>query len=140
MVKKVERLVAMNPVARAVAYRNLTVAVTDVLTRLYLLPDGSNVRSQIVEANELLGIVMRCVELYGNVDTPDYRVMRGTLSCMIQLAPSGFVWRGIYAPAIDQGLQRALALQSTFTPTQIKTAWEELMTLARAEALQKPVG
>lgn len=139
VVRKVKRVVALNPVARAVALRNLQVATTNVLVRLYLLPDGEDVRVQIVDANELLGIVMRCVELYGDVGTPDYRVMRGTQSCMVQLAQSGFIWHGRHAPAIDQGLRRALELQPTFTAMQIKTAWEELMSLARAEALQKPV-
>lgn len=139
LVNKVKRQVALNPVARAVALSKLKVAVTDVLVRLYLFPDGADVRTQIVDANELLAIVMRCVELYGDINNPDYRVMRGAHSCMIQLSESKFIWHSRHAPAIDVGLRRALEMHAEFTPLQTKTAWGELMALAAAEALQKRV-
>lgn len=123
-VKKVRRDVALNPVARAVALHVLRGSVRDGLIVLFGANDGDNVRKTILDMSEYVAIVMRAMEMAGQEDDPDYRVMKGALSTMVDVSRAGFVWHTRHARAIDAGVTRAVEITAKrLHPRQIQAAW-----------------
>ncbi|MCU0920192.1 MAG: hypothetical protein MUF08_03125 [Burkholderiaceae bacterium] len=99
--------VARNPVARAIAVKRIEQAARDFALRVYLLKPGDDVRSDCHAAATVLAVSLAVLELQGRADSPDARVIAGSLSGLSSLAPS-FRWRPELAVSVDQGLQRAV--------------------------------
>lgn len=124
--RKVKRETALNPVARAVAWRLLTSKVNTLSLNLHLKPDGAVMVQDVMDASELMAIVMRALEMAGRREEPDYRVMRGALSALVEVSMDKFRWKTRHAVPVDEGVRRALLVARTLTAVQVKEAWSAI--------------
>lgn len=129
LLRKVKRDVALSPVARAVALANLVREVRALQLALYMKLDGADIRKEVLAANELVSIVMRVLERQGRTEEPDYRVMRGCMSAMVDVSAHAFAWRVRHAVPVDEGLRRALDLFPTLPAAEVKNAWVDLSSV-----------
>lgn len=118
--------VARNPVARAVARARITQAVRDFLLRLYLLPDATEVQADADAAAKVLAVAIAVCEAAGQLHSADCRVMHGGMGAVVDLARRRWHWRSADAVALDQALQRALAVYQAATAEQVQHAWRRV--------------
>ena len=126
LLKNVNKNVALHPVARAVALKVLVGEVRKVQLRLFTADAGSDVKADLDAAMELVSIVMAVLERGSKADSPEYRVMAGSVNAMMEVARAKFVWNPRHAVAIDQGLVRAVELAPTLSYRQVAQAWRDL--------------
>jgi hypothetical protein len=119
----VPKHVARNPVARAVARATLRSSAVEFQITLYTLQQGQVVASDATAAAKTLQVAMGVLVDAGLDDGPDARVIAGGMSCLAQLSARGFRWHTADAPAIDQALQRAMAVYAAATAQQVERAW-----------------
>lgn len=124
--KSVKRVVATNPVAQAVAFRLLVSKVNLLSLHFHMCDEGSDVSLQILDANELLSIVLQAMLHAGHHEEPDYRVMLGAQSAMVDVSNHEFKWRKRHAVAIDEGIRRSLEWSKRFSALQLRQAWLSL--------------
>lgn len=127
----VDMQVARNPVARAIANKALSDAVKTFQMRLYLLNDGEDCEADAVAAMQVLAVVSEALFLTGNDKTPEHQVIRGAMSCLVQVAQRGFTWKTVDAGAIDAALSRAVDLYKTMKAQTINKAWANVMATSR---------
>lgn len=133
----VDMQIARNPVARAIANKALDDAVKLFQIRLYLLADGEHCESDAVAATQVLAVVSEALSLAGRGKTPEHQVIRGALSCLVQLANRGFAWKAMDAGAIDAALSRAVDLYKSMKAQTINMAWANVMATSRCLAAEK---
>lgn len=127
----VDMQVARNPVARAIANKNLSDAVKTFQMRLYLLNDGEDCESDARAAMQVLAVVSEALFLTNKEKTPEHQVIRGAMSCLVQMAKRGFTWRTVDAGSIDSALSRAVDLYKTLNAQTINQAWKNVMATTR---------
>lgn len=123
LVKVAPKGVAKNPVARAVRARVLLSACTEVLLKVYTLEDRECARSWLYATYTVLLVTLFVLEDRGDGDSPDARVIAGTLSALRQVGEAGYRWKRIHAPAVHAGLTRMLELYPTLTAQELHLAW-----------------
>ncbi|HET8704692.1 MAG TPA: hypothetical protein VFM46_00210 [Pseudomonadales bacterium] len=129
--KVVDMQIARNPVARAIANKNLADSVRSFQTRLYLLDDGEHCESDATAAMQVFAVLIEAAAMSGKAEEPDFRVIRGAMSCLVQIAQRGFKWRSSDAGAIDTALDRAVAQYKTLPAVTINKAWARVMEMNR---------
>lgn len=127
----VDQHLARNLPARAVAKARMKSAARDFATRLYLLEDGDDAAADTVAAARTIQLGYILAVQAGATDSADARVMAGAISTMAALAKRRFAWRQADAPAIDAGLQRAVAAASAASAQAMQAAWRELLRQER---------
>jgi len=123
--------IARNPVARAIANTKLASSVRAFQTRLYLLDDGEDCESDAIAAMQVLAVVSEALIQVRDTETPDARVIRGGMSCLVQIAQRGFSWRTADAGAIDAALSRAVDEYKRLPAVVINRAWQSVMETNR---------
>lgn len=129
--RSVSQQVARNPVARSVANKHLADAVRSFQTRLYLLGDGECCEQDATAAMQVLAVLIESNDIEPKAAPSDVGVIRGAMSCLVQVAGRGFQWWQIDAPAIDAGLARAVDLYRKFKAETINEAWRRVMDINR---------
>ena len=127
--RSVGQHVARNPVARAVARATLAQAVRDFTLRLYLLPEGTDVRSDADASARVLAVALEVLQATGRAGSADGRVMQGAMAALVAIARRGFGWRAADAVALDQALQRALRVYAEATAQQVQDAHRRVAEL-----------
>lgn len=138
-VKIVDEMIARNKVARAIARANMTAAVRDFVTRVYMLADDEDAHADGEASARVLAIGIRVLEQRGQIDDPDGRVMRGATEAIVGLSQRQWRWRIRDARAIDQGLQRALAAVRSASADEMQRAWRFVRQL-ELQAAARPQG
>lgn len=115
--------VARNPVARLYADMALKSAIKAFQTRLYLLNEGEDCRGDCIAAMQVMAVLMECFRLSDKWGTPEAKVIRGGMSCLVQIANRGFSWKTIDAPAIDGALSRCVELYRVQPAKLVQRAW-----------------
>jgi hypothetical protein len=121
--------IARNPICRAVARHNLQAAVRDFSIRLRMLADGEDARLDGLAAARTLAVAIRVLDQRDLGDTPDARVMRGGMECLVQLAGRKWKWRASDAAAVDVALDRAQGVYRTATAREQHSAYRYVMDL-----------
>lgn len=122
-VRIVPEHVARNPVARAIAKRQMTEAVRDFVTRIYLLTDGDDARLDGTASARVLAIGIRLAEQRGQQDGAACRVMRGGMESIVGLAQRRWKWRSADARAVDVALHHALDAVRKAHAHELTAAW-----------------
>ena len=120
------RIVPLHPAARAAAVAAVKTAVVTASLKLYLSPDGTNVRESVLDCSELVAIVMTAMEQAGCTAEDGYEEMRAALSSMIYLSEINFKLDSARAGTIDMGARIALEMFCTLAPKQVRKAWQRL--------------
>ena len=128
----VDEHIGRNPVAHAMAKARVISSTRDFCTRLYMLPEGEKVHSDLQSAAKVLAVAIRIAEVAGRIDTPPGRIMRGGMQCLVQLAQRDARWRKMDAAAIDAALMHALDEYSAATAQQTQDAHRFVMSLDHA--------
>lgn len=121
--------VASNPVARAIQRARINAAVRDFTTRLHLLQPGEQVATDVMATSHVLHIALHVLEQRGQLDSADARVIRGGISCLVQLSAAQFLWRAAMATPIDAALERARQVVTAGTAAELQRAYKHLGTL-----------
>jgi hypothetical protein len=129
--KSVPMQIARNPVARAIANSALAASVRTFQTRLYMLADGEDCEGDAVAAMQVLAVVIEAMRIARQAETPDARVIRGAMSCLVQIAERGFTWRAADAGAIDAALTRSVDEYKRIPAVMINQAWAKVMETNR---------
>lgn len=135
----VDMQVARNPVARSIANKILADAIRSFQTRLYLLNDGEDCESDARAAMQVLAVVSEALFLTNKEKSPEHQVIRGAMSCLVQMAKRGFTWKTVDAGAIDAALSRAVDLYKTMKAQTINKAWANVMATSRRLAEEMEV-
>lgn len=104
MVRKVSRNTAMNPVARAIARKQLSQEILTNQIALYMMDAGTDCRDMAVVISLPIYAVTVCLE-DAKEDTPDVRKLKSACSVLRQLAESGFRWQKEYVVTLDNALE-----------------------------------
>ena len=122
--------IATNPVARAIAREKLNKAVTHMALRIYSLGHREECAELLQEAGWLLGLIGMAAEREPAVtaEHPGVRVIRGALSAIEQMSPSG-KWDRTQAPAIEHGVNTAIELNRVIKQQHLIAAWDQIQEL-----------
>jgi hypothetical protein len=118
--------VARNPVARSVARQRMLQAARAFAIRVYLLADGERAEADGLAAARTIYLGYLLAHMRGAADSADARVMHGAISALQSLALRRWAWRTLDAPAIDAGLQRAIAEAAQAPAEDMRRAWADL--------------
>lgn len=103
----VDKHVALNPVARAIARRRMRQAMLDFQIRLRLLTDGEAVPLDCQAAAKVLAVAAAALDYQGQGDSAAARVIAGGMGALADMAGAGWLWRSRHATAVDEALKRA---------------------------------
>lgn len=92
-----------------------------------LAADGIDCEQKLTECMEVVTLAIYVMSARGEDDSPDFNVMRGTQSAMVEVASKGFKWASRHAVAIDAGTQRAIDITCKAKPSEVRTAYLTLM-------------
>lgn len=129
--RHVPQQVASNPVARSIANKHFSDAVKSFQTRLYLLNDGEECESDATAAMQVMAVLSEGIAIERRDVGSDASIIRGAMSCLVQVAKRGFTWRTFDAPAIDVGLTRAVEVYRTLKAQTVNEAWRRVMDTNR---------
>lgn len=104
MIKLMDRNVARNPVARAIAKQQLKQAMLDMRIALLLMEEGADVSQHILTISDSIHVIAACYEIMGKNDTREGRMLRSALLVMQECSKSGFKWRKDWAITIDNAI------------------------------------
>lgn len=125
--KQVNRNTANNPVARAVAQRELASSVLTHKIRLYMAQRGEPCADYCLAIGTVMSVLAYAAELDPKVGggEPAVRIIRGAISACVQMAeldsydPTNTV-------AIERALDLAVELNRRLRPDLINRAWHAL--------------
>lgn len=118
----VDKHVALNPVARAVARAQLRKAMLGFQIRLRVLYEGERVPADCQAAAKCLAVASAVLEAQGQADTAAARVIAGGMGALADMARTGWLWRTRHATAVDQALQHAEAAYAAAPPRVVQMA------------------
>lgn len=104
MIKLMDRNVARNPVARAIAKQQLKQAMLDMRIALLLMEDGENVQEHVLTISDSIFVVAAAYEMMGWQDTPEFRKLRSGMSVLTECSEKGFKWRKEWAITVDNAI------------------------------------
>lgn len=121
---KVSKQTAMNPVAKAVARERLKNAIRDQKIALYMLTQGEPCADLLAGLSGTMTVVLNAAYM-DHIDGPEIGILKGGLNACIQvmMADSYDTTQTI---AIEQGLEKALALAKKVKPESINYAWTRM--------------
>lgn len=125
----VDMQIARNPVARAIANKALQSAIKSFLTRIYLLNDGEDCEADCTAAMQVMAVLCECLRLSNKWE--ESAVIRGGMSCLVQIARRGFKWRISDAPALDAALSKCVDLYPKQPAKLVQRAWKNVMETNR---------
>ena len=125
--------VARNPIAQAIARRNLTLAARDFQISLYLLAEGDDVTADVIAASKLLAVAMAILAARQHDSSTEARIIAGGMSCLAQCSQRHFRWHPRDAVAIDMALASAVTVYRGATPLETQRAYQRI-TAAELEA------
>lgn len=120
-VRVVPKVVALNPVAVAVAREGLLRLAREFRLELYGLQEGQEIPGQAQEVATLLVVAIRLQELRGLSE--GVAVMAGAMSALTQCAERGFRWRVSDAVAVEYGVDIAARIAAKAKPRELRDAW-----------------
>ncbi len=132
----VDKHVALNPVARAIARQAMRSAFTTFQIKLYQLADGERVPEDCQAAAKCLAVATAVLELQGRTDTVDMRVIAGGMGALTDVASTGWLWRTRHATAVDEALKRAHAAYDQAPARVVQLAHLKVHELERRMAQQ----
>lgn len=105
LIVRVDKNDALNPVARAIASRNLRQAVLDMRIAVFLLDDGADSRSHVLAMSTPVYAVLNTLAAIGETESPDYRMLRSGAKVLLEISERGFRWRRLDAVTVDNALE-----------------------------------
>lgn len=104
MIKLMDRNVARNPVARAIAKQQLKQAMLDMRIALLMMEEGAEVSQHILTISDSIFVVGTSYEMMGWEDTPEFRKLRSAMNLLTECAQTKFKWRKEWAITIDNAI------------------------------------
>lgn len=125
--RRVSPNVGRNPVAQAVARRELASAVLDLKIKLYLLAQGESCESVLIPVGQTLAVAGLATELDPALgqEVRELKVLRGGLSACQQLVLADR-WDSLQVVAIEGALDAAMVLAARVKPRFISEAFRRL--------------
>lgn len=99
--------VAANPVARAIARKKTEAEFTNLALRIHLMADGDDAGADIHATAFVLAVAMKTLELQGQAETAQGRVIAGGMGALRDMAVTGHKWRTRHRNTVDVAVQRA---------------------------------
>jgi hypothetical protein len=127
----VHKDIAANPIARAVARQRARLEMRDFTIGWYVPVEFVD-PADVDAAAKALAVAIVLLERAGKADSPECRVMAGSMSTLAAISERKYRWRYTDAPAIDIGLQHAL---STLLAADAKAQRDAWAVVHRMEAV-----
>ena len=118
----VDKNLAANPIARAVAKQRARVEMRDFTIAWYVWTEFVD-PADVDAASKALAVAIVLLERAGKADSPPCRVMAGAMSTLAAISERKYRWRYTDAPAIDIGLQHALDTLMSADAQSQRDAW-----------------
>lgn len=115
-----------NPVARAVAIDVLMATVRKLRLKLYDYPDRAEVRDDMVAAAKIISLVCEAMIEVGRAEDPDCKILRGSLSTLVELSHRKFRWIRRDAVAVELGLKIAVDQYRHLPREVLARIWSEM--------------
>lgn len=96
--------VARNPVARAVAKKQLKDAMLNMRIALLMMDDGDDVRDHILTISDSVFVVAESYALMGQEDSPEYRKLKSCMKVLTDCSERGFKWKTEWAITVDNAI------------------------------------
>lgn len=104
MIKLMDRNVARNPVARAIAKQQLKQAMLDMRIALLMMEEGESCHEHVLTISDSIFVVAAAYEMMGAQDTIEFRKLRSAMSILTNCSETGFKWKKEWAITIDNAI------------------------------------
>ena len=105
--RKIADIEIRNPVAIAMAKRDIKVFASDVSMRAYLIADNSDATGLLSRLAEFIGMAAEGERL-ANGFTPRMKVLHGALRNVQGMCLAGYRWNSAFAGSMDKAMQLAI--------------------------------
>lgn len=100
-----DRNVARNPVARAIAARQLKKRMVDQRIQLLMLDEDEDARENILPISDAIFVMAYALELVNDMESTDYRKLKSAMLVLVACSERKFAWRKADAITIDNAIQ-----------------------------------
>lgn len=104
LLRKTQKNVALNPVARALAKKQLASEIVTNRIAIYMMDNGESCGDKTLVMSLPIYAVLVCLENHQE-NSVDVRMLKSACAVLQQIAESGFVWRKEFAVTLDNALQ-----------------------------------
>lgn len=125
--RRVNKTTGKNPVARAVARKQLESVILSRKIQLYMTKDGERCADLCGSIGFTLSVLVYAAELDKAIgtDNPEVRKMRGAISACAQMCDTDS-YVTLNTVSLDQGLQAAVELNKRLNPDAVNAAFNKL--------------
>ena len=99
-----ERNVARNPIARAIAKKQLNEAMLDMRIALLMMDDGESCQPHILTISDSIFVMATCYEMLDQKDTAEFRKLKSAMNILTTCSETGFKWDRKWAITIDNAI------------------------------------
>lgn len=132
--QKVSPLVAMNPVARALARQRLQKSMVDIKIKLYMTDDGEQIQSVVQEISRLIVVTMLACKIDRVKD--HIQLMDEALKALCTIAENQFRWDKSVSELVDNALDGVLLNTPKLSAVALFEATKEIAKLEAEEKLR----
>jgi hypothetical protein len=104
MIKLLDRNIARNPVARAIAKQQLKEAMLDMRIALLLMDEGDSCHEHVLTISDSIFVVAAAYEMMKRQDSLEFRKLRSAMSILTNCSETGFKWKKEWAITIDNAI------------------------------------
>jgi hypothetical protein len=127
VIKLLDRNVARNPVARAIAKQQLKQAMLDMRISLLLMEEGDNVSDHILTISDSIHVVAACYELMDQNNSREARMLRSAMKVMRECSENSFKWRKDWAITIDNAINICSENWTKIPSTTFQRAMKQIL-------------
>lgn len=105
LVKRVPKNVGLNPVARAVARKQLSKVILTARVAVFLFDEDEDCFDRMIGVALPAFALLDCLQRLKETDSPDVRKLKSGCSVLTQISERGFKWKKQDAVTVDNLLE-----------------------------------
>lgn len=105
MIRLKDKNISKNPIARAVAKKQLYSAMLDARIHILMMEEGESAESTLAPIAEGIFVMARAYELMDEMESVDYRKLRSAMLIFVECSENKFTWRQSYAITVTNAIE-----------------------------------
>ena len=105
MIRLKDKNISKNPIARAVAKKQLYSAMLDARIHILMMEEGESAESTLAPIAEGIFVMARAYELMDEMESVDYRKLRSAMLIFVECSENKFTWKHNYAITVNNAIE-----------------------------------